>query len=81
MSYWTLPSSMGIPEVTLCDAHALEATNIALAMFGAQPYQSMAEAALDLETNAAVFGGFQFGFIETDEGDCEPGCEYSKATA
>lgn len=73
MSFWTMTADDMFPDVTLCDAHALEATNIAVTMMGHQPYQTMGEAALDLEATFAVFGlGMPApSFIETDDGECD----------
>ena len=80
MTYWTMLADEAFPEVTLCDHHALEATNIALAMVGHRTYESMSTAALELETEFATFGGnspIHIGFLETDEGTCGE-CEAEK---
>lgn len=80
-TYWTMGEADGIPSVTLCEDHALEATNIGSMLFGLGPWDSMSAAALELDTLTATFGhGEQIGFdFTTDEvgpcGECEASTE------
>lgn len=63
MTFWTMDESDGLPAVTLCERHALQATNIGCTLFELGPFETMSEAALALETLTAVFGqGEQIGF-------------------
>ena len=70
--FWTMHKSHGLPEVTLCEHHALEATNVGCSLFGLGPYETMAAAALELETITAIFGAGQdgFGFTSSEVGHC-----------
>lgn len=73
MTYWTLGESDGLPAVTLCDKHALEATNLPCALFGLGPYENMEQAALELEAITAIFGQGAtggFDFSSSEEGEC-----------
>lgn len=81
--YWTLDEHDGIPAVTLCERHALEATNIPAGFFGLGPYKTMSEAALDLDMVVATFGGGtmpDFGFTTSETGHCGA-CDYEAAQA
>lgn len=81
MTYWTMAKDELFPEVTLCEEHALEATNIALRMMGDEPFETMTEAAVSLEASVAIFGQGKvsgFGFIEHEEGYCEE-CAFQAA--
>lgn len=70
MTFWTMDESDGIPAVTLCDDHALEATNVACTLFNMGPWASMGDAALELEAMSAVFGGEGFDFKSHEIGVC-----------
>lgn len=74
MSYWTLPGDWTGPEVTLCERHALEATNISSRIMGMapEPFTSMEEAAVVMNAYVAAFGngGPGFQFVVTDLGWC-----------
>lgn len=81
--YWTLDEHDGIPAVTLCERHALEATNIPSALFGLGPWETMSEAALELEMITAAFGGDHiqtFGFHTSETGHCGA-CDHEAARA
>lgn len=77
MTYWTLGESDGLPAVTLCEKHALEATNLPCALFGLGPYENMEQAALELEAITAIFGqgATGFDFSTSEEGHCDA-CEH-----
>lgn len=77
MTFWTLGSHDGFDAVTLCEKHALEATNLPCALFGLGPYATMAEAALELEAVTAVFGQgvTSFDFTSSEDGECGA-CEH-----
>jgi hypothetical protein len=75
-TYWTMGEDGEFPAVTLCEEHALEATNIAASLWGMGPWDSMGLAALELETLTAIFGQGQeivagFGFTTSEEGHCD----------
>lgn len=72
--FWTLDSNSDpLGPVTLCERHALEATNIPCKLFGLGPYESMEQAALELEAISAIFGNdsVTFGFTTSEQGHCE----------
>lgn len=75
MIFWTMDDSDGLPAVTLCARHALEATNIGCAPFGLGPWESMQTAAAELDAIASIFGGDLLGFTTSEEGYCEE-CEH-----
>jgi hypothetical protein len=59
------------PAVTLCDEHALYATNMACGIFGLGPFDSMEEASVVLEATAATFGRGDVVWFESSEiGHC-----------
>ena len=75
-TYWTMGEDDKFPAVTLCEEHALEATNIGASLWGMGPWDSMGAAALELETLVAIFGQGQdmvagFGFTTSEEGHCD----------
>jgi hypothetical protein len=81
--FWTMDESDGIPSVTLCETHALEATNIGATMFGLGPWETMEAAALELEMLTAVFGGEEkvgFDFHTSEIGHCAE-CDHRAALA
>lgn len=74
MDFWTMGEADGLPAVTLCEPHALEATNIGARVWGVGPFDTMGEAAAVLEAMTAAFGqgqvtGFDFHVDQT--GPCQ----------
>lgn len=57
-------------EVTLCEEHALEATNVALAILGEQGFPTMQVAALVIDSLLAINGREPMGFRASEEGFC-----------
>lgn len=81
--FWTLDSNADpFGPVTLCEEHALEATNMPCKLFGLGPYSTMQEAATELEAISAIFGNdsVHFGFSTSEEGSC-PQCAYEALEA
>lgn len=73
-TYWTMDDKDGLPSVTLCEEHALYATNIGCQIFGLGPYDTMQAAAAELDALTAVFGAggaVGFDFSSSDLGFCE----------
>lgn len=66
MAFWTL-TDVG---VTLCEDHALEATNVACHIAGkTEPFSSMSEAVLILSALLSTTGG-SLDIESSDEGIC-----------
>lgn len=84
MTFWTLPEDEVGPAVTLCEAHALEATNIGAPFFGfSEPFTSMQEAASMLDAAVAMFGNgkvTEIGFTSSELGKCDE-CEAQRGVA
>lgn len=57
MTFWHMDEANGIPAVTLCDEHALLATNYSFALAGLDQYDSMQAAVAMLDALEAMFGG------------------------
>lgn len=78
MTYWTMDEKDGLPSVTLCEEHALYATNIGADLFGLGPWDTMQAAAAELDALTAIFGtpgATGFDFITDEIGPCEQ-CEH-----
>jgi hypothetical protein len=72
--FWTMGADDKYPAVTLCERHALEATNIGATFFNLGPYEDMNTAAVELEAVVAVFGNEHvtpFNFVSSEIGVCE----------
>lgn len=70
--FWSLTTNRPQhPEVTLCEECALEATNVALAILGEEPFPTMSAAALIIDTLLATNGRDPMGFRSSEEGSCE----------
>lgn len=74
--FWKMDDSDGLPEVTLCEEHALSATNFAQAMVGEDGFGSMAEACAILSAMTAT-AGFDLGLTSSETGVCGQ-CEEEK---
>lgn len=73
-TYWTMGADEDFPAVTLCEEHALEATNMVTEVVGMGRYTSMEQAAVELEATTIIFGNGKhpgFDFRTSDEGWCE----------
>lgn len=67
--FWTQESAFGLPEVTLCEHHALEGTNMAMQVVGDPSFGSMAEASAILGALFAL-GGQDLGITASETGVC-----------
>lgn len=80
-TYWTMGADEDFPEVTLCEEHALEATNMVTQVLNMGTYATMAQAAVELEAMTAIFGNGKhpgFDFRTSEEGWCEE-CHHQAA--
>lgn len=79
-TYWTMDDKDGLPSVTLCEEHALYATNIGCQLFGLGPWDTMQAAAAELDALTAIFsaaGSVGFDFSSDEVGPCEQ-CELER---
>ena len=74
--FWKMDDTDGLPEVTLCEEHALSATNYAMWMVGEEGFGSMAEACVVLTASTAL-SGFDMGMTSNTVGPCDQ-CEEEK---
>lgn len=77
MTFWTLeghPLDGSTTSLTLCDRHALEATNAAMATSGGEGFGDMGKAALVLEALLATVGD-SLDIAVSDLGTCGE-CEW-----
>lgn len=72
--FWTMDDSDGLPEVTMCEEHALSATNYGMALSGDHGFGSMAEAYAILSGLAATVG-LDLGMTSNEIGPCDQ-CEW-----
>lgn len=70
MTYWTLPGGPGLDPETLCDDHALFATNLACAMYGLGPFWSMVEASVVLNALMNTHGESGLDLTSSETGEC-----------
>jgi len=73
--FWTMPEDDCLPAVTLCERHALEASNLGAPLFGfTEPFKTMQEAATMLDAMVATFGNGKvtsFNFQTSEIGHCD----------
>lgn len=74
--FWKMDDSDGIPEVTLCEEHALSATNFGMALVGEHGFGSMAEASAIIGALCAT-AGTNLGMTSNEVGPCDQ-CEEDK---
>lgn len=70
--FWSLPLADGdSPPVTLCEGHALEATNAAMGIVGEEEFPTMSAAALIMDSLLLINGKDTTGLTMSEEGVCE----------
>lgn len=71
MILWQLERRNGGGPITLCEDHALMATNVAFRMAGLQPAPTMTQAALVFDLVRHMNGDHGNPMTSTELGDCE----------